>query len=150
MVGCRRCRQFGFIHLPLGNVKFQQWLEHHHVTTETFHDLLSVLVFPRTRIRRCPCCGDDEGWWYEPGLHYTTGDCREDAEPTPAEIILIRNQVHPLYWEYALTREARYDLPIRCDGDSPYFGPGGNRWDQTLNELEALKRTPTQPSATIP
>ena len=138
MLGCTRCKQFGFINLPFENQRFRRWVERHGRIGGSFYDLMLEYVYPRTAIRVCDCCGDGETWFYEPGLHCTTGRCRPGEVESPIDEILIRNQIHPCYWEFLKTGDEKYKLDLG-DEETPYFLPGGNAWEKAISELAALK-----------
>lgn len=142
MLGCANCKQFGFVHLPFNNKSFRRMLDRHLGNgrlEQNFHRILLEWVYPRSKIQVCDCCGDgDDGWWFEPGIHYLKGDCRPGESTSPIEEILIRHQINPIYWEYFKTGNERYFFGIFHD-DSPYYGPGGNTWERALKEAEKLK-----------
>ena len=138
MLGCARCKQFGFIHLPFENKSFRRMLERHYACLDTFHHIVCEWLYPRRNIHICDCCGDGDSWYYEPGIHYTTGDCRPGEVESPVDAILIRSEIHPLYWEFLKTGDERYLFDLRS-GNSSYLGPGGNSWERTIRELAALR-----------
>jgi hypothetical protein len=150
MLGCAQCKQFGFLNLPFESRRFRRMLERRHTSWDTFHNIVYEWIYPRSPIEVCDCCGDGEEWYFEPGIHYTTGECRPGERRSPADAILIRNEIHPLYWEFLKTGDRRYyfDLAI---GNSYHLCPGGTAWKRAISELAALKEPQTTlGSATIP
>lgn len=140
MLGCARCRQFGFLNLPFRNESFRRMLDRHHADCQSFHAIVSEWLFPRSGIRMCDCCGDGEDWYFEPGIHCTVGDCRPGESDSKIELILVRHQISPLYWEFLRTGDQRYNFNLGSGG-SRYLEPGGTSWQRTIDELAALRVT---------